>query len=494
MKAAIDLTGIQWRYISDEGNAWISDQGSSPLQGDVVKATEKRRVLRLPGVYLKEVYYRGIRRWLKTLFGGTACKEGRKALLLAQKGVASPQIIAFGREMRSGLILRDVLINREVPDSRRLYDVMFDEYRSCTFLEKLDLIRNFAEFIHRIHQAGIMHHDLHIGNILIRKDDTGTHFFLLDSDRIRFFNGSLTPEKKAENLSLLLINFQKLTTRTERFRFLKYYGNLEGKERLDGRFLSALENEALQKSIKSFRKRALRSIGNNNYYVSEKKNRFSVFSQRSSLALNALNILLPDPDAILDQGEVLKGGHTVQAATVVIGGRKFFLKKYNDKGFVYRFRNAFRKSRAVSTWMVSWEFFFRGLPVPEPILCLEERRFRFLKRSYILYEHIDHSLRLTQKWPSLDFQARKSILIRLGMKLGLMHRSGGIHGDLKWNNILIDENNNVFFIDFDGSRIHFPCRSEKISKDLNRFLKDLSMFEKDETLKLAFTNVLQKWH
>jgi tRNA A-37 threonylcarbamoyl transferase component Bud32 len=241
-------------------------------------------------------------------------------------------------------------------------------------------------------------------------------------------------------------------------------------------------------------KRALRSIGNNTHFTSERRDGFSVFSQSSSAAINALNALLPDPDAVLDRGEVLKAGRTVQAVTIVIDGRKYFLKRYNDKGFFYRFRNAFRKSRAVRTWLVSWEFFFRGLPVPEPILCLEQRSFRLLKKSYILYEYMNNSERLTQKWPLLNFEARKTILVRLGMKLGSMHRSGGIHGDLKWNNILIDEENNIYFIDFDGSKVCFSCQSQRVAKDLNRFLIDFSKFENNENLKLVFMKVSNKWH
>jgi tRNA A-37 threonylcarbamoyl transferase component Bud32 len=494
VKAAIDLSGIQWTYISDDGNIWITDQGSSPLHGDVVKATDKRRVVRLPGIYVKEVYYRGMRRILKTLFGGTACKEGRHSLLLSQKGISIPQVLAFGQEVRGGLILRDILITREVPASKRLYDIIFDEYRSCAFQEKVNLIRNFAEFIHRLHQAGILHHDLHMGNILIRKEGKENIFFLLDTDRIRFSSESLSPEKKAENLSLLLINFQKLTTRTERFRFLQHYGSLDSNGRLDRQLLAVVERKALKKSVKSLRKRALRSIGNNTYFISEKKNRFSVFSQRSTMALDALNTLLPDPDTILDQGEVLKEGRTVHAATVLIDGRKYFLKRYNDKGFFYRFRNAFRKSRAVSTWLISWEFFFRGLPVPEPILCLEERSFRFLKTSYVLYDYVENSSPLSQKWPLLDIQERKSILIRLAIKLGLMHRSGGVHGDLKWSNILVDENNHIYLIDFDGSGICFPCSNAKVARDLKRFFKDLSKYEKDDSLKHVFSKVSERWH
>jgi tRNA A-37 threonylcarbamoyl transferase component Bud32 len=460
----------------------------------MVKATDKRRVVRLPGIYLKEVFYRGMPRILKTLSGGTACKEGRHSLLLTQKGISAPQVLAFGQEVRGGLILRDIVITREVPESRRLYDVIFEEYESFTFLEKVRLIRSFAEFIHRIHRAGVLHHDLHMGNILIRKEGSDSRFFLLDTDRIRFFPGSLSPRKKAENLSLLLVNFQKLTTRSERFRFLKYYGILDGNSHLDRGLLVAVEHKALKQFAKTLHKRALRSIGNNAHFIAEKKNRFSVFSQRTPLALNVLNKLLPDPDAKLDQGEVLKAGRTVQAATVLIDGRKYFLKRYNDKGFIYRFRNAFRKSRAVRTWLVSWEFFFRGLPVPEPILCLEERSFRLLKSSYILYEYVDNSTRLSQKWPLLDIQKRKSILINLAIKLGFMHRSGGIHGDLKWNNILTDGNNNIYFIDFDGSGINFPCSDSKIAKDLKRFLKDLSKYEKDESLKDVFSTVSNKWH
>jgi tRNA A-37 threonylcarbamoyl transferase component Bud32 len=128
------------------------------------------------------------------------------------------------------------------------------------------------------------------------------------------------------------------------------------------------------------------------------------------------------------------------------------------------------------TWLVSWGFRVRDLSVPKPLLFLEKRHFRSLEGSYLVYEFIEGGRRLTDVWPEADGQIRKDILAQLGILLGRMHRCGCVHGDLKWNNILlrpIAGSYEIVLTDLDGSRILAGMNPRAVRKDLGRFLRDL---------------------
>ncbi|BCR05193.1 hypothetical protein DESUT3_22620 [Desulfuromonas versatilis] len=230
-------------------------------------------------------------------------------------------------------------------------------------------------------------------------------------------------------------------------------------------------NEAL-----SWRQVKKRCLGGAAGWVRELRQGFTIYRENSPASLQALEALLPDPDLLLGQGEVFKPGSRGFAVKVEIGGRSYFLKAYNCLGWGYRLRNALRRSRALRTWCVNWGFLFRGVPVPRPVLCLEERRFRLLGRSYLLTEFAEGSCNLQQAWATRSGDACVSLLGRVTAVLGDMHRRGCVHGDLKWNNILVagtagDEE--ICLVDLDGGRLPARARFASLRKDLERFLRDL---------------------
>ena len=49
-----------------------------------------------------------------------------------------------------------------------------------------DILQALGVYVAELHQAGILHLDLSIGNILFEKDETGIHFCLIDINRMKF--------------------------------------------------------------------------------------------------------------------------------------------------------------------------------------------------------------------------------------------------------------------------------------------------------------------
>ncbi|OHE09066.1 MAG: hypothetical protein A2513_07150 [Sulfurimonas sp. RIFOXYD12_FULL_33_39] len=77
---------------------------------------------------------------------------------------------------------------------------------NTNFLDKENLFKAFAEFTFKLHEEGIFHLDYSPGNILIKKEDEGYIFKIVDINRMEF---------KTLNLDERLKNFSKLWAKDE---------------------------------------------------------------------------------------------------------------------------------------------------------------------------------------------------------------------------------------------------------------------------------------
>ena len=217
-------------------------------------------------------------------------------------------------------------------------------------------------------------------------------------------------------------------------------------------------------------------------FARERRGPFRIFRWKSDEVAKIRDALLSDPDGLVVSGEVFKPGSRGYAVKVEIADRSYFLKAYDCLGWGYRLRNAFRRSRALRTWSVTWGLYLRGLPVPKPLVCLEERHLRLLERCYLVTEIVPEASDLAQAWERSSHQARIELLAKVGVLMGKLHRAGCSHGDMKWNNILLssgDAGANVVLVDTDSARIASKPTKRRIKKDTDRFLRDLQKHEKD---------------
>jgi tRNA A-37 threonylcarbamoyl transferase component Bud32 len=274
-------------------------------------------------------------------------------------------------------------------------------------------------------------------------------------------------------LAPLLAWFWVSGSRSERFRFLRGFGAPAGA--LHSWSLADIEEGALL-SLQELWNAAVSATqtGGNGYRV-ERRSGFKVWRRDDAATASVLAKLLPDPDRAYTGAQICKPGSRNHTARVELVGGDYLLKRYNCRGLMYRLQNSLRPSRAVKNWNLIHHFQLRGVSVPEPCLCLEERHCRLLGRSYILMA-FSPGQTLRQTWPGSTDRERKALMASLAMLLGRMHRFGLLHGDLKWDNILVQRDANilrVILIDFDGARqVTRPSR-KRANKDLLRFQSDL---------------------
>ena len=207
--------------------------------------------------------------------------------------------------------------------------------------------------------------------------------------------------------------------------------------------------------------------------AAEMRGGFRIWYEMLDEVIHLLDALLPNPDNLLADSDILKNGSRTCGGLVELAGQRYFLKRYNDRGWVYAAQYLLRRSRAVYTWSLARHFLARGVLVPLPLICLEERRCRVLGRSYVLMQAVDGAC-LHEFWPTTSQPLKMKVLAMLGRTIGHMHRQGFLHGDLKWNNIILrDGGASAVLVDLDGGR-RLPWSSFWMARnDLERFLEDL---------------------
>jgi Ser/Thr protein kinase RdoA (MazF antagonist) len=79
-----------------------------------------------------------------------------------------------------------------------------------------------AELVGQLHNAGVLHHDLHTGNVLLQDDGPRMRLTLMDLHRV---GRRRRPSRRAlaRNLAQLLHDRRHVTTRSGRLAFLKRY-------------------------------------------------------------------------------------------------------------------------------------------------------------------------------------------------------------------------------------------------------------------------------
>lgn len=140
-------------------------------------------------------------------------------------------------------------------------------------------------------------------------------------------------------------------------------------------------------------------------------------------------------------------------------GHDWVLRHFRRGGMIGRF-NADRyfgwsleRSRSWAEWRLLAELYRRGLPVPRPIAAAV-RRCGGCYRADLLTELVPDATTLAGSLSKRPQPAE--FWSALGTCLRRFHDQGVYHADLNANNILIDNSQEIYLIDFDRGEIRSP--------------------------------------
>lgn len=138
-----------------------------------------------------------------TLRASKAVRAYSHAKHLKELGIGTPEAVAAVDVRRGGVLCRSYYVS-VCSDYLPLSDA------AAAFPDRADEVRPvldaFVEFVHRLHDAGVLHRDLNITNVLYRLDAAGgVDFQIIDINRMSF-RRRLSTRARIENLRRLGCN------------------------------------------------------------------------------------------------------------------------------------------------------------------------------------------------------------------------------------------------------------------------------------------------
>ena len=164
---------------------------------------------------------------LRGLYLGTGrlTDQIRLADRLERAGVATPGIVAVGWRRVLGPVMEHAVVTRFIPRSQNLYEAAAED---APWRRRRATLSRSAEVVRAMHDAGFVHADLNVTNLLLGEGPEGDRVYVVDLDRGRF-RRHVGESTRFGNLARLLRSYEKwiagrfrLSPREE-MRFLRSY-------------------------------------------------------------------------------------------------------------------------------------------------------------------------------------------------------------------------------------------------------------------------------
>jgi tRNA A-37 threonylcarbamoyl transferase component Bud32 len=501
--------GIRWLVPSDLRERLLGthglrlDEWLKSGQAHVVKHGPHRTVYQvaLGGLDLHVKHYRlmdlraRLRTWLRPPKART---EFERAIAVAQRRVATITPLAFGEDTARGDCF---LLTRSLAGTNSLLDFL---ERTLTGVSaerrpalRQAIARELGRFLAQIHDAGIIHRDLHVGNLLIEIDTMGRpHFYVIDLHDIRL-RERLHWHARRDNLILVNRWFVLRASRTDRLRFWKAYsraittGSIQAVHKDRAR---ALETGTVASNIVFWRSRDRRCLATNRYYRRIRSKVARGHAVRD-LDQKIVALLLSDPDAPFGDPRRIdlkesRSSSVIQWQIPCPGGwRQVIYKRFRVVAWSDPWTALLRRTPALRSWVFGHGMRERCLPTARPLAVLHRRRCGLSYEGYLLTEMIPNARELRQAAAEISqltqatsAQAKWRLIELCGRMLNQLHERLVSHRDLKAANILVQcaepssivlpasqgPNGPMWLIDLTGVRFHRCLSRARRVQNLSR--------------------------
>jgi tRNA A-37 threonylcarbamoyl transferase component Bud32 len=394
------------------------------------------------------------RRLAALLRGNAARREWEKLRQARARGVRTPEPLAWAQ----GAGGHSVLLTRfvEGTDLRTLWEAGADPLVSA--------VEDFARFVRLTHDLGVMHLDLHPGNVLVT-DAAGPDRFVLCDGRSLVTGRPLTRRARLQGLAILNLYFFIRTAPHLRWRFLKTYGEGLYSSRQD--LLDAVaEVESLTRRMagRIWRRKMRRCKGDNRHFARFEKDGVQGVRRRTPLAEGAVAAL---SDLWKPSGTVVKDSRGALSTVRELPAGRIFVKLFRPRNAWEAFKAAFRPCRAMRGWCMAWAFALRGLPTAHAVLAAGGARRGV---SLLCTEDLSDSVALDRFCASTDDPGRA--VSRFGQVVADLHDRGVWHRDLKASNVLVG-GGEVRICDLDGAGLRRHVSAVRRERDVLRAMRSL---------------------
>jgi tRNA A-37 threonylcarbamoyl transferase component Bud32 len=153
---------------------------------------------------------------LGKLFGGVFFNGNRPlneiciSEIASQRGVPSAEVIAIAKRRLWGIFYKAKFISKEIDGAVDMVEFLKKSYPQFIQRHKKPVIFALVKLIRNMHDAGIYHADLHLKNILLKRDSDGEFTaYIIDLDKSVVLN-KLDIQQRIKNLLRLDRSLEKL--------------------------------------------------------------------------------------------------------------------------------------------------------------------------------------------------------------------------------------------------------------------------------------------
>jgi len=309
------------------------------------------------------------------------------------------------------------------------------------------------------HLVGCWQEDDHLGNYLWCDEK----LWMLDAGTCQFRAAPLDEKRKNENWAMLAANIS--------FRWIpELIDALKTCEAPMVQELTSVYRDAVRLRRDRYLKKTQRACSE---FECQSRPGYRWLARRD-IAPVLKGKLMSNPDQFFsEKATMLKSGNTCSVVEIEEEGRKYVLKRYNQKSWLYRLRHIMMRPRALSSWMSGQVLTLFGILTPLPVACLLLKSGPIFRCGYLLMEKIegvsllqvpvDQMSDLSQVLPR-EFARRWSELSVLD----------ATHGDMKGSNFMVNSSGQLVLIDLDSLKFHTSKQelNRRKQKDLKRFMKN----------------------
>ena len=405
---------------------------------------------------------------VKLFFDASAAKrhyeeemEGIESLL--SSGVPTPRVLFHGALFKKHAY---VLIFEQITEATNLDDLW---QQKSSPEELISILHALTIELATQHVVGIMQHDLHFKNFLLK----GNQIYTLDGGSVESFHELLPKKFSMDHLALF---FSQLGVGTEALQqtLFQIYAQSRGwlVKHADTKFLNAAVKKWNEKRRKNYQEKIFRNCSQ---FVKIKKPMSVTIYDRHYFSTDFQKFLAnPETAFAHPKLEVLKAGNSSTVVKMEMDSKTWVVKRYNIKNTWHWMRRALRSTRAAESWKLANTLRLFGIATPKPIAFIEKRFLGLKNKSYFVMEHINGpnlaNYFANYRPDDAHFEKIAARVVDLLKNLAKLKMS---HGDLKATNILI-QNDQPILLDLDGMKEYKNQKkaNRAYKKEIKRFMRN----------------------